>query len=162
MSGGETYRLAAHQLLLRRARIAGAQLAEVLLEIRALQLGRAVALDEEDPQPVRQRILSRKQPDRDPISDPREMTLLVLFSQIDEKSSITTNIDKMFPAVPDTDSGDDRIRHKHDVCHTKIIDGCQNPSSPFPWEDGAMGSVPRRPTADDRPDRKSTRLNSSH
>jgi hypothetical protein len=79
------------------------------------------------------------------------MTFLVLFSRIDEKSSITTNIDKMFPAVPDIDSGDDGIRHEHDVCHTKIIDGCQNPSSPFPWEDGAMGSVPRRPTADDRP-----------
>jgi hypothetical protein len=67
------------------------------------------------------------------------MTFLVLFSQIDEKSSITTNIDEMFAALSDADSGDGRIRHEHDVCHTKIIDGCQNPSSPFSWEDGGYG-----------------------
>ena len=56
------------------------------------------------------------------------MTFLVLISQIDEKLSITANIDEMFVALTDADRGDDRIRHKHDVCHTKIIDGCQNPS----------------------------------
>jgi hypothetical protein len=80
-----------------------------------------VALDEEDPQPVRQRILSRQQPVGYPFPYLREMTVRIVLARIDEKPPVSANVDKSFPALPDGHSGDDRIRHEHDVCHSLIV-----------------------------------------
>jgi hypothetical protein len=53
------------------------------------------------------------------------MAVPILLAAIDEKPSIGTNVDKTLCPLPDGNGGDGRIRHEHDVCHTKIIDGCQ-------------------------------------
>jgi len=111
--------------LLRRGGIGDAQLAQVLLEIRALQGERAIALDEEDPQSVRQCILSRQQSVGHPVPHLREIAFRILIAEIDEKPSVGANVDKTLSALPDRNGGDDRIRHEHDVCHTKIINECQ-------------------------------------
>ena len=56
------------------------------------------------------------------------MGFRVLLAQIDEKPSVGANVDKTLCALPNGNGGYDRIRHEHDVCHTKIISGYQYPN----------------------------------
>jgi hypothetical protein len=53
------------------------------------------------------------------------MAVRVLLTEFDEKPSVDTNVDKTLCPLPDGNCGDDRIRHEHDVCHKRIIDGSQ-------------------------------------
>ena len=54
-----------------------------------------------------------------------DLAVRILLAEIDEKPSVGANVDKRLCALPDGNGGDDRIRHEHDVCHTRIIDGSQ-------------------------------------